>query len=860
MKDRQNISVGIPVARDMLKRGVDYLRPRKLIVLPLVIIVLLSWMWLRLPPQGLTATYYPNPEWRGAPVFTHIDREINLVDFERLVAAGQLPSKQSSIAWNGWIKIEPSGEYRFYTESDDGSSIIIDNQLVVDNGGFHRKRRQTKELWLTAGMHLITISYFNVNGNASLKVWWKDLSSTQVPIPDTMLFTMPFSKTQAILSTYWMMFALLYTVSWGWLLWLLCPCNLKKQVRIFLIKPIRFVQWRIASYDRRHLWYGVTIAGGLLVGVIGMSLPQYIGAWVLLIEMKTSISSVVYVYFDTGKGFYYQSESTSFIATNMPLCQTYTMPLPAKQLANIRIVPTNPVGRFEIRSITVRNRLYHKKYIWRGMQLFEALTPLNDAIAVEQQQDAVVGWSQGNDASLKMNLAPALQFRWAERLYGALCLILMYSGGVGMLLLADKFNRTWTVKRMIRAIRPERFFLVTALFFGLLFVILTPPFLLPDEPAHFFRAYATSQFKITDDIMQQAPHTPVAFTPSNPDVAHKIQGKEGWYYFGNYIPVSFLRTLRQSEVDRLVFHPEQKTSLKTISDLFKIPLNPEVEVFSSIMAVSSSPMCYFPQVIGIWLGRLFSASPILLLYLGRVSSLLFWCILGYWTIRRTPIFKWVFAILMLTPMTLFLAGGISADVVTNALAFFLTATLLRLAFDPQQRIPNQALGLLAGLACAIALTKVVYIALLLLYFLLIPRRKVGRLIKYVMVGLLLLCIGVGSNYVWSNMKGVTLTDRTHIRIGTNAMIETANATRFILAHPGAYLSICLNTIAAKSVMFIESMIGVLGWADTELPHPLILAYIVLLIWASLLDNNLDIIITWKQKSVSVFSLFFQSLL
>ena len=88
------------------KIGVARLRPRTLIVLPVVVIGLLSWLWLRMPSSGLVATYYPNPDWRDAPVFSNIEKEISLTTFDRLVAEGRMPAQQSNVAWNGWSQEE----------------------------------------------------------------------------------------------------------------------------------------------------------------------------------------------------------------------------------------------------------------------------------------------------------------------------------------------------------------------------------------------------------------------------------------------------------------------------------------------------------------------------------------------------------------------------------------------------------------------------------------------------------------------------------------------------------------------------------------------------------------------------------
>ena len=199
-----------------------------------LIIGALSIAWLRMPPSGLVAAYYPNPEWRGVPVFEQVEKEFTLATFEYLTAEGKLTTEQSSIAWNGWINIQTEGEYRFYTTSDDGSSIIIDEQLVVDNGGFHGEQTRTQKLTLTEGPHRITISYFNGTGSAVFMVWWKDLSSVQTPIPAAVLFPQPLSRWQIAFVNHKTALLLFYGQAWGALLWLLCPLTAKRWGRLAL--------------------------------------------------------------------------------------------------------------------------------------------------------------------------------------------------------------------------------------------------------------------------------------------------------------------------------------------------------------------------------------------------------------------------------------------------------------------------------------------------------------------------------------------------------------------------------------------------------------------------------------------------
>jgi hypothetical protein len=74
--------------------------------------------------------------------------------------------------WRGQIEIEVGGDYTFSTESDDGSMLYIDEQLVVDNDGIHAMRAMPGSVMLDPGEHDVTVTYFENTGDAGLKVSW----------------------------------------------------------------------------------------------------------------------------------------------------------------------------------------------------------------------------------------------------------------------------------------------------------------------------------------------------------------------------------------------------------------------------------------------------------------------------------------------------------------------------------------------------------------------------------------------------------------------------------------------------------------------------------------------------------------
>jgi len=101
-------------------------------------------------------------------------------DLEKLPDFGQLKPKKTGVQqtvnetecnhpkedlWGlvleGFVDLDESRTYRFFTRSDDGSKLYIDGQLVVDNDGDHGAFWQYGDIILDKGKHALKIEYFD---------------------------------------------------------------------------------------------------------------------------------------------------------------------------------------------------------------------------------------------------------------------------------------------------------------------------------------------------------------------------------------------------------------------------------------------------------------------------------------------------------------------------------------------------------------------------------------------------------------------------------------------------------------------------------------------------------------------------
>jgi PA14 domain len=74
---------------------------------------------------------------------------------------------------SGFIDAPIDGVYQFVGGSDDGLTISIAGQLVVDNDGNHGYLRKSGTIALAAGLHPVRIGYYNAGGGGAIDVQWR---------------------------------------------------------------------------------------------------------------------------------------------------------------------------------------------------------------------------------------------------------------------------------------------------------------------------------------------------------------------------------------------------------------------------------------------------------------------------------------------------------------------------------------------------------------------------------------------------------------------------------------------------------------------------------------------------------------
>lgn len=87
--------------------------------------------------------------------------------------------------FTGYVQVASPGLYNLFTESDDGSRLLIGDTLVVDNDGLHGMQERSGSIGLAAGRHEIRVEFFERTGGAGLFVRYEGPGLPKQVIPTT---------------------------------------------------------------------------------------------------------------------------------------------------------------------------------------------------------------------------------------------------------------------------------------------------------------------------------------------------------------------------------------------------------------------------------------------------------------------------------------------------------------------------------------------------------------------------------------------------------------------------------------------------------------------------------------------------
>jgi uncharacterized membrane protein len=382
-------------------------------------------------------------------------------------------------------------------------------------------------------------------------------------------------------------------------------------------------------------------------------------------------------------------------------------------------------------------------------------------------------------------------------------------------------------------LKPHYFFLIVGFIFGTFFLGLTPPFQVPDEVNHFYRAYHIAE-------------------------GH-LQATKQDNRLGGYMPKSLIKVIHTNL--GIKGSPFTKTSFKNIKEQIALKIEDNTPVFVDFPNTALyTPLSYLPQALTIAVLKPLGVTPVKILYTTRFIMLLLWLATVFYALKNMVVFPWFFTVLALLPMCVFINMSVSADVVTNILGFLWIGKVFSLAFG-EKNVATKDIIILFIIALLLASAKYVYTPSVFLVFLIpsskYPNARFSKVftLNSTLIFLAFVVAFIGSSYASKTYISNAAYNQAHVAgLDLPYGADINGQINHLKAHPKKIGSVVFKAFKASFSMLQNTYIGVLGWLDVRIPQVLMyLAYLSLLL-VLLYENHLyKPKIHYKQRALLFFT-------
>src|SRR6185295_11181260 len=139
--------------------------------------------------QGVDFEYYEGL-WNALPDFDAM-KPVKTGTSERFDITHRRMDDCFAFRFRSFLDVPRDGLYRFWTRSDDGSKLFIGAKEVVSNDGARASTERMGEIALKVGIHPLTVTYFEREGDEHLFVSWEGPGFAKQDIPAAALFRRP---------------------------------------------------------------------------------------------------------------------------------------------------------------------------------------------------------------------------------------------------------------------------------------------------------------------------------------------------------------------------------------------------------------------------------------------------------------------------------------------------------------------------------------------------------------------------------------------------------------------------------------------------------------------------------------------
>lgn len=135
--------------------------------------------------EGLIYKYYEG-DWTALPNFSALTPKKS-GSIQNFSLSPKNQQNNYAFLFEGFITVNQAGNYNFFTSSDDGSKLYINDKEIVNNDGLHGKVEKTGTVYLSSGQHKIKVTYFERWSDDILEVRYSGPGVSKQLIPNSVL-------------------------------------------------------------------------------------------------------------------------------------------------------------------------------------------------------------------------------------------------------------------------------------------------------------------------------------------------------------------------------------------------------------------------------------------------------------------------------------------------------------------------------------------------------------------------------------------------------------------------------------------------------------------------------------------------
>lgn len=391
----------------------------------------------------------------------------------------------------------------------------------------------------------------------------------------------------------------------------------------------------------------------------------------------------------------------------------------------------------------------------------------------------------GDEKEYTLNIQTADRQFLYWKTWGIIGAVMVYVLLVGTYLLLAVFRR-----------KPEKVFLFTGTVLALLYLFLLPPLSVPDEEAHLKQAYSCSNRIMGKEseesgtiLMDKEDFHAMQMFETTPSLPEYDRLKEG--------------IAKSGREEGTVNVPHSDTRAPAVT--------------------------YLPGIIGITLGRMLGLNGLLVLYLGRICSVLFYLLTMYFFIRTMEFAKSAAFVMAILPMTIQQCCSYSYDSVVIEFAFLYFAVLFRLIYGKGTVKKAQIFWYALFMVILSVCKGGAYMPLCLLTLLIPAERFSQKRQKRIFVGAMALIAAAA--FLTSTLSSVLFVVNPTAEQTEAAYLAGENfGVSGLLEQPMEFILISGRTLFLSCDAFLENMLGMqLGWLDINVSRIVIYGMLLLIL-------------------------------